>query len=84
MMAVAALALTGCAGVVLPPSLSANSPASPEALEGSYPAAMPRLMTGTNFAMSPQADEQPTPGHGEMKMDKPTPDKPHDHNSPNP
>jgi len=92
-MVVAAFALTGCAGVVTQPSLSHSNPANPNAPEASYPAAAPVLMNGTNFAMSPETEEKEMPGDqpptGEMKMDKsmkmdkPKPVEPHDHNVPN-
>jgi hypothetical protein len=68
MIAVAALAFTGCAGIGTQPSLSHSSPASPNAPEASCPAAAPVLMTGTNFAMNPPAETEQPPDHNKMEM----------------
>ena len=78
MFAVAAVALTGCAGIATQPSLSSSNPSSPTASEAGYPIAMPVLMTGTNFAMSPQAEGQPASPH-EGTQHKMNPDKPMQH-----
>jgi hypothetical protein len=68
MVAAAALALTGCAGIVTQPNLSPSNPANPTASEASYPPATPILMAGTNFEMKAQGDEQPMPDHNKMEM----------------
>ena len=69
------LGLVGCAQIAPPSKLSLSDPASPEAAEAIYPAAMPVLMTGTNYAMSPEGQEQPMKMDMPMdrKMDMPTP-----------
>src|SRR5882724_513165 len=62
-LAAFSLGLVGCAQIAPPSKLSLSNPASPNAAEAGYPAAMPVLMTGNNYAMSPEGEQQP------MKMD---------------
>lgn len=51
------LALTGCAQFNAPNRLASyNSPANPNAPDAAHPSAAPFLMTGNNYAMSPEAD----------------------------
>jgi hypothetical protein len=64
-LAAVSLGLVGCAPIAPPSKLSLSNPASPNAAEAGYPAAMPVLMTGNNYAMSPEGEELP------MKMDMP-------------
>ena len=60
--AVVALGVSGCR--VAPPNVSPHTgPASASAAESPLPPAAPMLMTGNNYAMSPEGDGQP------MKMD---------------
>ena len=60
--AVVALGVSGCR--VAPPNVSPHTgPASASAAESPVPPAAPMLMTGNNYAMSPEGDGQP------MKMD---------------
>ena len=64
-LAAFSLGLVGCAQIAPPSKLSLSNPASPHAVEAGYPAAKPVLMTGNNYAMCPEGEEQP------MKMDMP-------------
>ena len=64
-LAAFSLGLVGCAQIAPPSKLSLSNPASSNAAEAAYPAAMPVLITGNNYAMSPEGEEQP------MKMDMP-------------
>jgi hypothetical protein len=63
-LAAFSLGLVGCVPIAPPSKLSLSNPASPNAAEAGYPAAMPVLMTGNNYAMSPEGEES-------MKMDMP-------------
>ena len=66
-LAAFSLGLVGCAQIAPPSKLSLSDPASPNAAEAGYPAAMPVLMTGNNYAMAPEGEGQPM--EMDMKMD---------------
>jgi hypothetical protein len=51
------------------PTASRSNPANPSAAAAGYPAAVPVLMTGNNYAMSPEGNAQPM--KMDMKMDVP-------------
>jgi hypothetical protein len=94
-LAALSLALAGCARISPPQTVSRINPANPNVAQAGYPAAVPVLMVGTNYAMSPQADAQPVsvPEHDSHQMKMPqheghdkTSDQPakHDHHEHNP
>jgi hypothetical protein len=56
-----ALIAAGCAR--FPGGPSGGSPANPQAPEAAIPPASPILMSGTNYAMVPQPEQQKTPHH---------------------
>ena len=74
-----ALVLTGCAPIKPQPNLNVSSPASPSAPEGAYAMASPVLMSGTNYAMAPQPEEQQTPHHEHGADHKPPASQGHEH-----
>jgi len=87
------LLLAGCIPLTTQTRLSPSGPSNPTTGEGAYPAAIPALMVGNNYAMGPEAEGAQMNmgkhgGHGAQPMKMPqheghekTPAKPaeHDH-----
>jgi len=64
-----ALASAGCVALPTQPRLADSNPASPKAPEAVFRPATPLLMSGNNYAMSPEGEGQPM--EMDMKMDMP-------------
>ena len=70
------LLLAGCIPLTTQTRLAPASPANPSAAEGAYPAAVPLLTTGNNYAMAREAEGAEMNmgehgGHGAQPMKMP-------------
>ena len=62
------LASAGCMALPTQPRLADSNPASPNAPEAVFPPATPLLMSGNNYAMSPEGKGQPMEMNMQMDM----------------
>ena len=85
------LIAVGCAAIPTQTEVPSSNPANIHAAEAPFPGAVPLLMSGENYAMSPEADKQPMSTdmhkdhqHGQKPASPQEPQHNHQHQHDNP